>query len=61
MSSDYKVHIGGLMRCCLLTLDEIDGKGETADCRYCNNPMAKDETGVWRWNLEEALRREKKP
>lgn len=60
-NNSYKVHHGGLMRCCLHSLDlDIQKRIEESDalvcvedeiikCRYCREEMIyKDKT--WRWN-----------
>lgn len=50
----YEVHPGGLMRCCLASLDEYLKDNPKPDvthkCRYCANPMRRDARGVWRWD-----------
>ncbi len=51
------VRIGGLMRCCLGTLNGYypDGpaakatEGEVLPCRHCSSSMIFSE-GYWRWN-----------
>lgn len=59
---NYRVNQGGLMRCCLQTLDEhMAGvtlepeQGETLSCRF-HEEQPNDEMifdgGVWRWNRE---------
>jgi len=54
---DYdKVNAGGLMRCCLETLDEhypngpacIAAEGEVLPCKYCSSSMV-FHLGWWNW------------
>lgn len=58
MKTPYGLKQGGLMRCCLLTLDDAmversDAEplqeGETLNCIHCDNPMIYHE-GYWQWN-----------
>jgi hypothetical protein len=57
----YKVNQGGLMRCCLATLDmvlqryvaTVPLEGMSLYCCYCGNPMIHKE-GTWQWNKTEA-------
>jgi hypothetical protein len=48
-----RVRIGGLMRCCMATLDttvikKAPKEGDTIECRYCSDQMVwKD--GAWEW------------
>lgn len=52
-----KVHAGGLMRCCLQTLEEYypDGpavkaaEGEVLPCKYCDSSVI-FRAGYWEWN-----------
>lgn len=52
-----RVKIGGLMRCCLQTLDDYypDGPadkasdGEVLPCKWCSHSMI-FEAGAWRWH-----------
>lgn len=60
------VYQGGLMRCCLATLNEAMNKrntepedGEAMDCQYCKNPMIYHGDG-WHWDRETCLSREDK-
>lgn len=55
-----RVYQGGLMRCCLGTLDEYlqsrdepSQEGDTLDCKYEKDPENKNmifQDGAWRWN-----------
>lgn len=57
----YRVNQGGLMRCCLESLDvymeerngagrDSDGNdGDIADCRHCSSSMIRAD-GTWKWN-----------
>lgn len=51
-----RVNHGGLMRCCIATLEqstEPSQVGTTLDCQYepeGNKNMIVGEDGVWRWN-----------
>lgn len=53
---DFRVKIGGLLRCCLATLgnrvDEPAAEGTTLDCDYCKQPTLIVRDGYWRWNHE---------
>jgi hypothetical protein len=54
---DTKLAIGGLMRCCLTTLNNYADEhgtdrvaiGEVVECEWCDEKMVLDETGWWRW------------
>lgn len=53
---NYKVRTGGLMRCCLATLEErmptcADDpvEGEKLVCRYCSGNMVFRD-GAWEWD-----------
>lgn len=48
------LHTGGVLRCCILSLDQHEQAGGASDegtvlpCRYCKSALhVKD--GVWRW------------
>jgi len=61
VNSDEAVYIGGLMVCCLLTLDERTepaSDGEVQPCKYCRSgaefteqkiPDRPNARGAWRW------------
>lgn len=67
----YRVRPGGLMRCCLQTLDDEMNKatekpteGATLHCRYCDEPYGLVYTaGAWQWNkaVESAVQRRPTP
>jgi hypothetical protein len=54
-----KVKIGGLMRCCLETLQEYypngpearAAEGDLLRCKYCSSSMI-FRSGSWEWNRE---------
>lgn len=55
----YRVFHGGLMRCCLATLEERMAtcapdpvEGEVLPCKYCSSSMIFG-GGAWRWNYLE--------
>lgn len=51
MAADQPVRIGGLMRCCTLTLRETPrhgAEGDTIDCNYCSSLM-RFSAGSWGW------------
>jgi hypothetical protein len=57
ISAPLPIHMGGLMRCCIATWEEIappaeqTTEGDTLACSYCSSSMvARD--GAWRWNHE---------
>lgn len=61
----YQVAQGGLMRCCLASLDDaMSGRtkpvqdGETHACKYCKNTMIV-RGGVWHWDSDAALAAER--
>jgi hypothetical protein len=63
MSERYLVRTGGLLRCCLGTLEERmptcaeePKDGETLNCGYCVNVMVFHD-GAWEWNKEASLPR----
>lgn len=53
---DTVIDIGGLMRCCITTIDHIAHEspdmqvteGQRATCRWCNGSIVYTE-GAWRW------------
>lgn len=61
MADTYKFKHGGLMRCCLASLDDemlrrqqasepLMNEGDTLKCKYCNDEygmVCKD--GYWQW------------
>lgn len=54
---EIKINIGGLMRCCLTTIEELPGDydfedGIVIDCKYekKGNSNIKLENGVWKYN-----------
>jgi len=60
--STYKVRHGGLMRCCLASLQERmatcapDPKeGEQEKCKYCNNWMV-FVGDAWEWDREKSVK-----
>ena len=63
MPTEYRVREGGLMRCCLATLDahmlaatEAPKEGETLECRYEKNqprPRMRWRKGAWEWNRDD--------
>jgi hypothetical protein len=52
---EMSINQGGLMRCCLETLEEIWEqleKNESIDsinCKFCNESMYRDKNNIWRW------------
>lgn len=57
----YTVHQGGLMRCCLASLDDYqvekpddkeDVEGDVVPCKHCSSSVIFRD-GAWRWNREE--------
>ncbi len=61
MNESYKVHHGGLMRCCLQSLDEAmveatapPKQGDTVRCKYCRDTYGMIfHDGAWRWAAPE--------
>jgi hypothetical protein len=58
--TNFKVATGGLMRCCLLTLDQFMAttpeppkEGETLQCIYHEGYGMIYRKDVWRWNTPE--------
>lgn len=56
MTARYEVFLGGLLRCCLATLEEtmatratLPVDGEKLRCRYCKNGMIFS-ASAWRWD-----------
>ena len=54
-----KIYIGGLLRCCIATIQEIRAEateppkdGELLTCKYCSESIRWDKDG-WRWNPRE--------
>jgi len=52
-----RINIGGMLRCCVATLNEMDldtevENGQTLDCKYEkeNNQSMILEDGIWKWN-----------
>lgn len=61
-----RIAIGGLMRCCLATINdyvdahvaEVPEPGLVLDCKYQgpgNAQIILDPSGIWRWNAPESL------
>lgn len=55
MKDIYKVRQGGLMRCCLLSLDDAmvaakapPREGDALKCKYCGSPVV-FRNGAWEW------------
>ena len=50
---DYKIAMGGLMRCCVATLDERCDEpvpeGGAIPCRWCSSRVVLKD-GVWQWD-----------
>ena len=48
-----RIRIGGLMRCCIGTIQEHNtepsAKGDVLDCEHCTSQMRVAEDGVWEW------------
>lgn len=62
----YRVRDGGLMRCCLATLDaamaeaaEPPKEGDTLLCKYCKGDGMRFRDGAWEWNFDPAALRER--
>ncbi len=52
-----KINQGGLMRCCIKTLQDGIADGSLAEvvvtkCRYCGAPMLR-EGDTWKWDMKE--------
>ena len=49
-----KIRIGGLMRCCILTIEEDAPKnpkeGDKMRCRYCKSGDIIFKDGAWEWD-----------
>jgi len=54
----YSFKHGGLMRCCLLSLDDyyvehpdfLDKEGDTIKCKWCSGDGMILKDGYWEWN-----------
>jgi hypothetical protein len=63
MTEAYRVKHGGLMRCCLATLDDAmvaavrpPTEGDTLRCAYCKDEYGMVFTnGAWQWNAPSVL------
>lgn len=47
------IRSGGLMRCCLATIDQYEGPveiGTVLPCEHCKDSMVIALDGVWEWN-----------
>lgn len=48
------LRIGGVMRCCIATLDDAlvtENEGDTLDCRHCSSRL-RVRDGAWEWDQE---------
>jgi hypothetical protein len=48
------LRIGGVMRCCIATLDEAivtENEGDTLHCRWCKSQL-RVRDGAWEWDAE---------
>lgn len=58
MGLNSKIRPGGLMRCCIHTIEadhQPEFEGRVLQCLHCTDTMIfKD--GVWQWNREEVSR-----
>jgi hypothetical protein len=55
----YEIEHGGLMRCCISSIDNAEKEGKTAKsmrCKFCKNPMLKDADNTWRWDKEQCMK-----
>lgn len=52
--NERRIRIGGLLRCCIATVHEIDAMtkpGDIRECNYCHKPSLRvGDDGVWEWN-----------
>lgn len=51
-ANERRFRIGGLMRCCTLTLSETQALTEVGDslsCTYCHAMMTVSTDGAWQW------------
>jgi hypothetical protein len=59
---DTTINTGGMLRCCVATIDELDKNmdfpdGLVLDCKY-ESPRNKSillKDGVWQWNIPDDL------
>jgi len=54
MKTKLHIRIGGVMRCCLATLQQADvedKEGEVLPCKYCHSSLIVRD-GAWEWNQE---------
>ncbi len=53
-SAAQKIRIGGLMRCCILTISkdapENPQEGEKLQCRWCSLGKMIFKSGAWEWD-----------
>jgi hypothetical protein len=52
VSGALPLRIGGVMRCCILTLSQYDGpedEGTILACRYCHDRL-RVRDGAWEWD-----------
>lgn len=57
-AGEKRIRIGGLMRCCLKTIEEAETKnveGETLACRWCSGDGMVYRNGAWEWAGAQAL------
>lgn len=67
MKEKYRIRHGGLMRCCLASLDDAmvaaddaPNEKDTFACKYCGNPMV-FQNGAWEWGGAISSDRERRP
>lgn len=52
------LQIGGVMRCCVETINEFDDsqskEGDTVKCKYCEDKLTLQD-GKWQWFSKEEL------
>ena len=56
--NERRVRIGGLLRCCIATIDGIEEEtvpGDVHECQYCHQPTLRvADDGIWEWNMPPA-------
>ena len=48
-----KIRYGGLLRCCIYTLCELNHlakEGDTIQCKYCKSGGMRFRDGAWEWD-----------
>lgn len=58
MKRTKPLQMGGVMRCCIESINEHDDSqdqtGEVVQCNHCSSSLILNHKGIWIWNVQDS-------